>query len=323
MANLSDRVIGGKQFETSNPNFIINGGFDIWQRGIEFSVGRYSADRWWNDPNVSAFVLQSNIVPSDLATHSILIVVSEGATPNMYTSVELSNPSIGSAPFTPNTQYTLSFWATRQRLDPFRVQLSFVDAVGDATNRVVFFDGLTVAPNSLDYQQYVLTFNITTAVPNSTNRAMEIRILAEQGALFDNIMNIALVKLEEGTRATPFIRAGNTEAGELEMCQRYFQENFMGVGRTSPGGELARCYGSFPVSMRTFPTIDFHPDPGKTTRIDDIGGSIHFVDSLSIDVASPDFSNAFVTYLLTTPATGANTCNVDGEFSYLSLDAEL
>lgn len=41
-----------------------------------------------------------------------------------------------------------------------------------------------------------------------------------------NVFHIAQVKLERGNAATRFKRAGDTIAGELEKCQRYYQKSY-------------------------------------------------------------------------------------------------
>lgn len=50
----------------SNRNKLINGGFDVWQRGTSFNSGStYNADRWWgnNSAVTTTWSQESTIVP--------------------------------------------------------------------------------------------------------------------------------------------------------------------------------------------------------------------------------------------------------------------
>ena len=67
-----------------SPNFIINGAFDIWQRGTAIpitSAGGYVADRWWIDNDNSVTVTQSTDVPTTGfgGTYSMLVPNTSGA----------------------------------------------------------------------------------------------------------------------------------------------------------------------------------------------------------------------------------------------------
>jgi hypothetical protein len=320
MANLSDRITNDPFAKKLSPNLLINGGFDIWQRTISLTGVGYGADRWWIPDRVpDLFFLQSDIVPDESAPYSALIISDGINVPEVYTTIELSNPADGPAPFTPSKDYVLSFWAKRVNTDPFQIEISFVDAVGSAVNQIIILT--TEAPATANVWEYVtVPFNIDAFVPAATNLALQIRLTAINDVNAGEVnMNLALVKLEVGTKATTFTRSGNTLAGELGMCQRYFQNRFMGVGKFSGLGEQAACYGVFPVKMRVAPTVSLRA--GNPIQIDDVGGAIHTAASIPSSNVSP--SSALVNFALTVDATGDAICAVNGIESYLNVDAEL
>ena len=317
MANLSDRVSGDPHRTASNPNLLINGGFDIWQRGTGYSGGGYTADRWNID---NQFFIQSALVPDESAPWSGNIITDGIIEPNVYTSVELSNPAEGPAPFTNKKNYTLSFWAYRQNTDPFRIQLSYVDTVSEVTNQVMILDTVTQPVAGLTWEYLTLTFNIGANVPVPTNLSLQIQITAINDVNVGEInVNLALAKLEVGTKATPFTRAGNTLEGELAMCQRYYQHHFMGVGKFIGGGTDASCYGVFLVTMRVAPSITLIGS--ALPSVDEIGvGSVN-IDSIASYSSTPYSGN--VALNLSVAGTVDAICAITPLDSVFNINAEL
>jgi len=253
-----------------NENFLINGGADYWQRGVAFTGNVYTADRWKTLADNS--VDQSTDVPTPAAPYSLDVYRPDGTTsPFILTSVELSNPAIGSAPFTPATDYTLSFWAKRTEVQPYRVEVAFVDVVSEATNYVAIDDVNTVAATGGVWEKFSLTFNIDAIVPVASNTALQIRIRPVNTVGIEH-MFIALAKLEQGSNVTAFTRAGNTLAGELSMCQRYYFNNaaFGGTNRLQAFDNLGSSTSKmgtaqYPAVMRTSPTFAINSYFGFST----------------------------------------------------------
>lgn len=83
-------------------------------------------------------------------------------------------------------------------------------------------------------------------------------------------------QIEYGSKATPFQTAsGGRPQAELAMCQRYYQalsttpSGVMVYGGTSSGGFSANAYSNFtfPVQMRTTPTITFYAHDGTAGAV--------------------------------------------------------
>ena len=76
-----------------------------------------------------------------------------------------------------------------------------------------------------------------------------------------DFVEITGIKLEEGSSATDFIRSGNTLAGELMDCQRYYylvvsndSRGLIGGGQYN-GATTVDALIPFPTTMRTEPTL--------------------------------------------------------------------
>ena len=317
MANLSDRLTGTEEAILPNENMVINGGADIWQRGLSFDVSgarAYSADRWFTQDDVD----RSNDVPDSNAAYSLDIVGPYSVFgPSILTTVELSNPSNGSAPFTPSLDYTLSFWAKREVSQPYNIEVSFVDEAGSLAFKVPIISVNTESATAGEWQKFTVTFNIGNAVPNASNQALQIKFIASNFATFEH-MFLTLVKLEQGSVATEFTRAGNTLAGELAMCQRYFQSMFQGQGKTLTT-TLARCYGVFPVQMRVKPFVSLFDD--EFIQISIIGITDRTVGSIGSHTGST--YSAQIDFNLTSTGPINEMCAVNHLYPFLSLDAEI
>jgi hypothetical protein len=315
MANLKDRLSGTDPGVFDNPNLVSNGGMDVWQRGVDFpaSVGQFNADRWWANANTS--VKQSNDVPNKFTPFSMEILepIITGQAPQIYTCVELRNIG-GMAPFKANTDYTLSFWAKQPESNQFAVSFNFVDTISDNANEVLIDQQQTEMTEAGVWAKYAVTFNMGAIVPNPTNQAFQLKIIP---VIFASAFpwHLALVKLEVGSNATGFRRAGDSLGGELSACQRYYQNSFMGQG--TAGGNLAFCFGMLPVQMRQIPALTFRTTPPK---IDDIGGGTS-IDAGQVVVLSASSSALGLIFELVSPVTGTN-CAMNAQASTLNIDAD-
>jgi hypothetical protein len=271
MASLSQRITGTPQsgFATTeelddleslvntkpNPNLIINGGMDIWQRGTIFASGTfpsgYSADRWKTITGVG--VVKSSDVPPQAGCSFSAVATGVGRTANLYTTVELNAAGKASA-FTPNSNFTLSFWAKGVAGDPIVTLVAFATSPTSSTDRVsidINFDVIATG----EWQFVERNFNIGSTVPLAGNTNVVVLI---RNGTDDSAFSLTAVKLEQGSEATPFTRAGNTLAGELEMCQRYYQSFSSAILCTNSA--IPAFNGSvnpvvYLATMRTVPTV--------------------------------------------------------------------
>jgi hypothetical protein len=230
-------------------NKIINGGFDIWQRGTSFSnFGSltFTADRW-SSGNIASnptTTSRQTLNPTDLPaleaglryflrmTHGSTAVPLNGG--NIATSQGIELTEVGGvAPFKVDRQYTMSFYARCNSVQPLYASLAFQD--GHADNALG--NQLTIpipggVPSSFEptipvfwpisttanWQRFSFTF--TMIAPRATSRGLFLGFINGQVPANTNI-DITGVQLEEGSFATPFEQ--RPIGTELALCQRYYE----------------------------------------------------------------------------------------------------
>jgi hypothetical protein len=258
-------------------NFVINGGFDIWQRGFGFNPAsatsttraNYGADRWQflqATTSPSAFNAQS-MPSSDIAGYQFYLRVwrTSGLTLTtpytIQTSFETSNiPSIR------NKYLTLSFWAragatysaTSSNLVSNIVTGTGTDGtVGNFTTNTVN----TTANNVLTTTWK--RFSITTTAPIGTTISqlgIQFVFTPTTTALASDYYDITGVQLEVGTAPSDFEFRDVGE--ELRRCQRYYYRLGPYAANWQPfsqgtciiSGTTIQTWNTFPVTMRSVPT---------------------------------------------------------------------
>lgn len=216
-----------------NRNLIINGNFDIWQRGTSFSVGtsnKYTADRWGGDVSgTSATYSQAAVNPTDTnapqnATYALQLAPSAGTTYwELYQAIEnlrqFSNQTLTISFYARNTLYNASTNYT-----DFTVTL--VSAFGSGGSSWVYTtDGKTYTPTAT-WTHYT----ITQTVPDmsgqtfgTTGTDMLELVFAENMNTGTPNLQFAQFQVERGSTATPF--EVRPRGYEMLLCQRYFESH--------------------------------------------------------------------------------------------------
>lgn len=305
MSKRSDLAdFGSDLFENiREPNYIINGNFDIWQRGVsQTSNGFGSDDRWINAHAGSTKThTREEFSPGESASQNrryySRTVVSSVAGANNYV---LKYQKIENVLLCSGKTFTLTFWA-RTDADKL-IAVEFVQSFGSGgtpsgavegdefpsgvrrfqlgTNwqffehQVTFpsVEGKTLGTQDNSSFYVVFWFDAGSNWNSRTNS------LGQQSGTFD----IAMVQLEEGNN---FTGAKERFIGdELKLCQRYYQTNYnQGVypGQASNSLNPALKIGTFSTvggatvtvdlvqSMRQTPTITLYSD--RTGAINNVG----------------------------------------------------
>ena len=194
-------------YTTINPNMLINGGFDFDQRvAVNWPVNGYGPDRFFITGNTG-----SAPVPQDTFGN---VINFDGT--GFSQGIELSNQG-DQYPLVLGKTFTFSFYALLSGVTISALGI-WRDNVGDGTNQVVEpnISALTAGEVVDGYTKYTATFEVST-VPAATNNTFEINV----GVAGGGTISFADWKMEEGSVATPFIRSGNTLAGEYVACRRY------------------------------------------------------------------------------------------------------
>lgn len=263
-------------FRPFTRNGIINGGFDIWQRGTSIandaSYTKYCADRF-------------QVNRAGLATGATISRQSSSLTGIQYAARvqrDSGNTNTGAIYFLTALEsadsyrfagqsVTISFYARAgANYSSASSALSVRVDYGTGTDQSMGtgFTGQTAvitqtATLTTSWQRFTYTGTVASAATEIGFYSFYTPV-GTAGA--NDYYEITGIQLEVGSQASPFIRAGGNIQGEFALCQRYYQapsltpSSLMIYGGTSSGGFAANAYSHFvfPVQMRVTPTITFY-----------------------------------------------------------------
>lgn len=240
-------------------NYIINGAFDIWQRGISLSAagGAYVIDQWrqYTDTGSGTNSRQSSFMPS-VGQYCHRFTSSAASTNySIFQYVETSN-AINLAGKT----VTLSAYLRASASINMKLEVSYsttVDA-GWGVGTFTLAGTRTVAVTTTGAR-----YSTTVTIPSNAV-SISVSISCPTNLTNGQWVEEAGVQLEEGITATPFRRNANSIQGELAACQRYYQRyNVTGSYGTVAIGTAVSATQSFftlplYVPMRTLiPVIGY------------------------------------------------------------------
>jgi hypothetical protein len=255
---------------SAGKNAIINGDFNIWQRGTSFSPtnASFSADRWshvFDGSGATRTISQQTFTPGntipgyefDYFFRFAQSVAGTGGTYNLF-----QNRMEDVRTFAGQT-VTISFWgkaATSTNL----VKLNFEQEFGTG--------GSPSAGVSTDLSTGTITlttswqrFSYTVTVPSISGKTvgtttpgfLGLRVWCPVNSTFT--LDFVGFQVELGSTATAFQTASGTIGGELSLCQRYFeildttnQNDWIGDYYST-----TNCYGPifWKVTKRVAPTL--------------------------------------------------------------------
>jgi len=309
-----------------NTNYIINGAFDIWQRGTSFSFGgsnTFTADRWLGyGYSGTQTVSQQTFTPGTAPVTGyegqyFLRYACTNTEAVVQTRVEDVRTLAGQTA-------TLSFWA--KAASALTITPVFNQEFGTGGSARV---DVTGAAQSITTSW--TRFSVTVSIPSITGKTIGtgsyLQVKFPSSTLSTNI-DLWGVQLEAGSVATSFKRNANSLQGELAACQRYYVRfggdqinEYFGnaIGETTT---LADAIVQYPVTMRTTPSsIDF-----STLRISSQTGN----DVALTNVALTSTASSSKMGRLVLTAAGSITANrpyffgTNGSTSgYLGFSAEL
>lgn len=256
---------------TAGKNAVINGGFDIWQRGTSFvpTTTAYGPDRWAIYRNTTGCTASRQTPGSTLPQFQYCARMQRdsGGTAVNSASYAMSLETSESLKFAGQTA-TLSFYAraganfSGSGASSMRIYLMY--GTGTDQSVITGFTGNTFLVNGTvtAITTSWVRYSFTVSVPSTaTQLGLELNALFNGTAGAADYFEVTGVQLEVGSVATPFSRAGGTIQGELAACQRYYQvvggaDSVFPIasGYASGAGLYLRYPISFPVELRTTPT---------------------------------------------------------------------
>jgi hypothetical protein len=253
-------------------NIVINGGFDIWQRGTSIpagSVTNYSADRWGAFNSNTAFTISRQATGDTTNLPDIQYCArvqrNSGSDSSLYMYFYQSIETSNSIPFAGKT-VTYSFYARKganfsDGTSVFRA--GFSSGTGTDQNWLAGYTGdVTSAINptlTTTWQRFTLTRTIPTTA-KELGVWFEHRGSGTAGA--NDYYEVTGIQVEVGPAATPFTRNAGTIQGELAACQYYF--NRLAGETTFHQISNGQCWSSteamatvnYPI-MRVAPTVTY------------------------------------------------------------------
>ena len=276
---------------TAGKNAVINGAFDIWQRGTTFTnpgANTYGPDRWTIGDNTGCvYTRQSTDAPTGFqyfARAFRTAATTSTTNINFVQSIDTST----SIPFAGKT-VTFSLYLRKGANGPSTINIALVGGTNtDGSLWAGGGNGGTIAGAAQTITTTWTRYTFTGTVPSNTTQLFVWAYYAATGtAPANEYFDITGVQLEAGSVATPFSRAAGTIQGELAACQRYYWRaggdtayQTLASGCIVEGSAVLMALAN-PVPMRTTPTsVDY-----STLMVYD-GVAINAVSTVSLNLAS-------------------------------------
>jgi len=322
-------LLGSSVAYAAGKNKIINGDFEVWQRGTSISVAAggnvFTSDRWQalivgTTCTASRQTFTPGAAPVAGYESEFFHRIATGASTTYY---ELQQ-RIEDVRTLAGQTATYSFWAKATNAHTAAVYINQNFGVSGSANVGTASQNISLTTS---WQRFTLTFSMPSISGKTVGASSYINpfIYYVSGTVANTSIDIWGVQLEQGSTATAFQTATGTIQGELAACQRYYFRmggdqayQPFGVGRvqsSTSGG----VFVSLPVSMRVGPTaIDY------STILAYDGSASSAVTSLSINQTGKTFVD-----LLFGVASGLTAQRVaqiqanNSTSAYLGFNAEL
>ena len=233
-------------------NLIINGGFDVWQRGTSFTSvgGGYSADRFFQSVYGGATPNVTKVAGFGDFRNAIRYTgVNGGASEQLELEHRIEGGNL------PQTgMLTLSYWIRGSKAGSFRSGRLINQGTG-ATNT-----GYGYIEVGTDWSRVTVTFSALAATDAQYYRLFWADALLSYMSDDSVWLEMTGIQLEAGSVATPFEHRSYGE--ELALCQRYFTVLANEINRgicVAAVWASGSSYGyvPFPTEMRITPSIIF------------------------------------------------------------------
>lgn len=240
---------------TGTNNFLLNGGFNFWQRGTSFTSPGYTADRWYFSYGGTITVTRENsVIPANSTYCAKVTTGASSSFGELYQALEsqVVNLIAGST-------ITVSAYVRGQASFSGNAVLAVqTNTTADTQTGGTWTEvaSTEVAPTTTGFTR----MSVSYAVPAGT-KGLRVRLAMKTAQASGTGLYWGNVQLEEGFVATPFATAAPTLAGEFAACQRYYWRAISGTGQLvgnsmTYSSTAGYCTVRFPVTMRVAPTIE-------------------------------------------------------------------
>lgn len=280
-------------------NFLINGGFDHFQRGT--AAQRITGGQWWADRWTPALyqvgrhqrIALGYINPELNSPYALRVGSSSIAEDSNGTRMKASQTieSINALSLA-GKKITLSYWVKfsnstftsisnvagggNSSFGNFNPQITYFTATTDGATGSTFPDSTTniqIVNGSLPttWTKYTITGTVPTNAKN-VGAVFEFSTLGSTTVSDDLYYDVAQVQLEIGSVATTFSRAGGNFGAELTLCQRYYQRFTAGSSGYVPMSEFGLVNATTQITLQMRHIV---PMRAEVNAIDHSGLSLY------------------------------------------------
>jgi hypothetical protein len=231
-ANMNDlagtlNTVNAPLGNAAGKNKIINGDFNIWQRGTTFTspaAGAYTSDRWRFENNGTgtatisqqAFTAGAAPVAGYESSYFLRLSTTAVGTSTAFDVIQ----RIESVNTFANQTITISFFA---KADSARtVTPIFGQNFGSGGSASVFTSGSAITLTT-SWARYSAVITIPSISGKTIGASNFLGLLLRSVSAASSVIDYWGVQVEAGSAATNFQTASGTIAGELLLCQRYYQ----------------------------------------------------------------------------------------------------
>lgn len=213
-----------------NKNYILNGNFDIWQRGTPIAITAgstiYSADQWaaWSGLSGTCTITRLDFAHEQTDVPNNPRYYMRYSMDGAATTVPILEQRIENVRTLAGEEVTLSFWVKTPSTSITIANVlarQYYGSAGSATDDTVIASDVVVEGNV--WQKLTYTFTIPAIDAGETisggDDFLAIRLYLPSGTAAS--LDLAQVQLEKGACATGF--EYRTVGEELALCKRYYE----------------------------------------------------------------------------------------------------
>lgn len=315
-------------------NKIINGNFDVWQRGTALASGtgdRFLADRWLNSSIGSTYTASrqtTTLTEPFLASAFQRLVVTSVANAANFANIQHRIESVITGA---GKTLTLSFWAKADANKPASVEFIQYFGTGGSPSASVLGLGVTKINLTSSWQKFTVSVALPSIVGKTIGTAgndfLGLALWCDAGSNFNSrtsnlgqqsgTFDLASVMIVEGESSGDFELAGGSLAGELFLSQRYFEKSYdlavapgsnitvgtyvQGQFISGQGGQIIAGNLNCRVAKRAIPTWTYYDRLGNSNRVTQNQSGLA-VDNTLLSGFNP-FQNGAIALINAAPTT--------------------
>jgi len=311
-------------------NLIINGGFDVWQRGTSgfSSNDTYTSDRWklnlsggTGSISRNTFTVGQTDVPNNPKYYLDLDVTAGNDNTGINHKIEDVASCAGQT-------VTVSFYAKGANPGGGLTYVHLAQNFGSGGSAAVDTTAQSFTLTGT-WQRFTFQFDVPSITGKTIGSSSYLWLLVGQRADTSTNawnMDIANVQLELGSVATDFEHRSYGE--ELALCQRYYYQLIDGASQSVGSGWFyastsASVVIPHPVTMRTTPSV-VRTSGTNYFRIEGGGYSLGISGNFTVNNSTPRVSRLYDNTSVSGGTTGhGNWWYSSSSSARLALDAEL